>query len=30
MAEGRSNSAIAAALMVGAGAVGKHINDIFT
>jgi DNA-binding NarL/FixJ family response regulator len=30
MAEGRSNSAIAAALVVGAGAVEKHINNIFT
>jgi DNA-binding NarL/FixJ family response regulator len=30
MAEGRSNSAIAAALVVGAGAVEKHINSIFT
>ncbi len=29
MAEGRSNSAIAAALVVGAGAVEKHINNIF-
>jgi len=30
MAEGRSNSAIAASLVVGAGAVEKHINNIFT
>jgi DNA-binding NarL/FixJ family response regulator len=30
MAEGRSNSAIAAALVVGGGAVEKHINSIFT
>jgi DNA-binding NarL/FixJ family response regulator len=30
MAEGRSNAAIAAALVVGAGAVEKHINNIFT
>jgi DNA-binding NarL/FixJ family response regulator len=30
MAEGRSNSAIAAALVVGASAVEKHINNIFT
>jgi DNA-binding NarL/FixJ family response regulator len=30
MAEGRSNSAIAAALVVGAAAVEKHINNIFT
>jgi DNA-binding NarL/FixJ family response regulator len=30
MAEGRSNSAIAATLVVGAGAVEKHINNIFT
>jgi DNA-binding NarL/FixJ family response regulator len=30
MAEGRSNSAIAAALVVGGGAVEKHINNIFT
>jgi DNA-binding NarL/FixJ family response regulator len=29
MAEGRSNSAIAAALVVGGGAVEKHINNIF-
>jgi DNA-binding NarL/FixJ family response regulator len=29
MAEGRSNAAIAAALVVGAGAVEKHINNIF-
>ena len=29
MAEGRSNGAIAAALVVGAGAVEKHINNIF-
>jgi DNA-binding NarL/FixJ family response regulator len=30
MAEGRSNSAIAAALVVGGGAVEKHVNNIFT
>ena len=30
MAEGRSNSGIAAALVVGGGAVEKHINSIFT
>jgi DNA-binding NarL/FixJ family response regulator len=30
MAEGRSNTAIAAALVVGGGAVEKHINSIFT
>jgi DNA-binding NarL/FixJ family response regulator len=30
MAEGRSNGAIAAALVVGEGAVEKHINSIFT
>ena len=30
MAEGRSNAAIAATLVVGAGAVEKHINNIFT
>jgi DNA-binding NarL/FixJ family response regulator len=29
MAEGRSNAAIAAALVVGEGAVAKHINSIF-
>ena len=29
MAEGRSNGAIAAALVVGGGAVEKHINNIF-
>jgi DNA-binding NarL/FixJ family response regulator len=29
MAEGRSNSAIAATLVVGGGAVEKHINSIF-
>lgn len=29
MAEGRSNSAIASSLVVGAGAVEKHINNIF-
>jgi hypothetical protein len=29
MAEGRSNAAIAAALVVGGGAVEKHINNIF-
>jgi DNA-binding NarL/FixJ family response regulator len=30
MAEGRSNSAIASALVVGGGAVEKHVNSIFT
>jgi DNA-binding NarL/FixJ family response regulator len=30
MAEGRSNTAIAGALVVGEGAVEKHINAIFT
>jgi DNA-binding NarL/FixJ family response regulator len=30
MAEGRSNSAIATTLVVGGGAVEKHINNIFT
>ena len=30
MAEGRSNAAIAATLVVGEGAVAKHINSIFT
>jgi DNA-binding NarL/FixJ family response regulator len=30
MAEGRSNSAIASSLVVGAGAIEKHINNIFT
>ncbi len=30
MAEGRSNSAIAGTLVVGGGAVEKHINNIFT
>ncbi|HTW06289.1 MAG TPA: response regulator transcription factor [Acidimicrobiales bacterium] len=30
MAEGRSNSAIASALVVGPGAVEKHVNSIFT
>jgi len=30
MAEGRSNSAIAKTLVVGGGAVEKHINNIFT
>jgi DNA-binding NarL/FixJ family response regulator len=30
MAEGRSNSAIAAALFVSESAVGKHVNSIFT
>jgi DNA-binding NarL/FixJ family response regulator len=30
MAEGRTNSAIATTLVVGAGAVEKHINNIFT
>ena len=30
MAEGRTNTAIAAALFVGEGAVEKHINSIFT
>jgi DNA-binding NarL/FixJ family response regulator len=29
MAEGRSNAAIAAALVIGGGAVEKHINNIF-
>ncbi len=29
MAEGRSNAAIAAALVVSEGAVAKHINNIF-
>ena len=29
MAEGRSNAAIAAALVVGSGAVEKHVNNIF-
>jgi DNA-binding NarL/FixJ family response regulator len=29
MAEGRSNSTIAATLSVSGGAVGKHINNIF-
>jgi DNA-binding NarL/FixJ family response regulator len=29
MAEGRSNSAIAATLVVGGGAIEKHINNIF-
>jgi DNA-binding NarL/FixJ family response regulator len=29
MAEGRSNAAIAKALVVGAGAVEKHVNSIF-
>ena len=29
MAEGRSNSAIAAALFVSESAVGKHVNNIF-
>ena len=29
MAEGRSNAAIATALVVGAGAVEKHVNSIF-
>jgi DNA-binding NarL/FixJ family response regulator len=29
MAEGRSNAAIAAALVVGPGAVEKHVNSIF-
>jgi DNA-binding NarL/FixJ family response regulator len=29
MAEGRSNTAIAAALVVGPGAVEKHISAIF-
>jgi DNA-binding NarL/FixJ family response regulator len=29
MAEGRTNAAIAAALVVGEGAVEKHINSIF-
>jgi DNA-binding NarL/FixJ family response regulator len=30
MAEGRSNAAIAKALVVSAGAVEKHVNNIFT
>jgi DNA-binding NarL/FixJ family response regulator len=30
MAEGRSNGAIAAALVVGEGAVEKHVSNIFT
>ena len=30
MAEGRSNSAIAATLTIGPGAVEKHVNSIFT
>ena len=30
MAEGRTNTAIAKALVVGAGAVEKHVNSIFT
>jgi DNA-binding NarL/FixJ family response regulator len=30
MAEGRSNSAIAAALVVSGGAVEKHVSNIFT
>ncbi|WP_026556347.1 response regulator transcription factor [Arthrobacter sp. 35W] len=30
MAEGRTNAAIAAALVVGAGAVEKHVTSIFT
>jgi DNA-binding NarL/FixJ family response regulator len=30
MAEGRSNTAIAAALRVGEGAVEKHVSSIFT
>ena len=30
MAEGRSNAAIAAALVVGEGAVEKHISSIFS
>ncbi len=30
MAEGHSNAAIAAALVVSDSAVGKHINSIFT
>jgi DNA-binding NarL/FixJ family response regulator len=30
MAEGRSNAAISRALVVGAGAVEKHVNSIFT
>ncbi len=29
MAEGRSNTAIAAALVVGEGAVEKHVTNIF-
>jgi DNA-binding NarL/FixJ family response regulator len=30
MAEGRSNSAIAAALVVSPGAVEKHISNVFS
>ena len=30
MAEGRTNAAIAKALVVGAGEVEKHVNSIFT
>jgi len=30
MAEGRSNSAIAAAMVVGEGAVEKHVSNLFT
>ncbi len=30
MAEGRSNAAIAAALVVGEGAVEKHVSSIFS
>ena len=30
MAEGRSNAAIAAALVVSEGAVEKHVSSIFT
>jgi DNA-binding NarL/FixJ family response regulator len=30
MAEGRSNSAIAASLVVSGGAVEKHVSNIFT
>src|SRR4029077_14655723 len=30
MAEGRSNSAIAETMVVSGGAVGKHINSIFS
>ncbi len=30
MAEGRSNAGIAEAIVVSAGAVEKHVNNIFT